>query len=212
MINKERIPRILLASRSPRRSELLARDGLAFDIEVPGVEEWDDPDAEPRALVLGNAALKGDAVALAHPNRLVMSADTTVAIDGTLLAKPADMEDARRMLRMLSGRAHVVYTAVVLQMRSRNFRIERCEESRVVFRPLDDESITRYFEMVNPMDKAGAYGIQEGREIIIDRFEGSLTNIMGLPMEAVREMLEQLDGHGILKGDCELTTGLPAGV
>ena len=199
------MPRILLASRSPRRSELLARDGLAFDIEVPGVEEWDEPGADPRTLVLHNAALKGDAAAALYPERLVMSADTTVAVDEVLLAKPADMEDARRMLRMLSGRAHVVYTAVILQIRAQKVRIERCEESRVVFRKLDEESITRYFYMVNPLDKAGAYGIQEGRE-------GSLTNIMGLPMEAVREMLEQLAGSGSLKKDCELTSGLHAGV
>ena len=197
-----RIPRILLASRSPRRSELLARDGIAFDIEVPDVEEWDEPGADPRTLVLHNAAKKGDAAAEAHPDRLVLSSDTTVAIDGVLLAKPVDMDDARRMLHVLSGRSHVVYTAVVLQMRSRSVRLERCEESRVVFRKLDDAAITRYFSMVNPLDKAGAYGIQEGREIIIDHFEGSLTNIMGLPMEAVREMLEQLASSGILNGEC----------
>jgi septum formation protein len=198
MTDTSRFPRILLASRSPRRSELLARDGLAFDVEVPSVEEWDDPDADPRTLVIANAAAKGDEAALAHPDRLVLSSDTTVAIGGTLLAKPADMDDARRMLKVLSGKAHTVYTAVILQMRDRGIRMERCEESRVVFRTLDDEAITRYFTMVNPLDKAGAYGIQEGREIIIDHFEGSLTNIMGLPMEAVREMLEQLAGSGIL--------------
>jgi septum formation protein len=197
-----RIPRILLASRSPRRSELLARDGFAFDIEVPQVEEWDDPNADPRTLVLRNAALKGDAAAAAHPDRLVLSSDTTVAVDGTLLAKPADMTDARRMLRMLSGRAHTVYTAVVIQMRAAKVRVERCEESRVVFRTLAEDAITRYFTMVNPLDKAGAYGIQEGREIIIDHFEGSLTNIMGLPMEAVREILEQLARSDALTGEC----------
>ena len=192
------LPRILLASRSPRRSELLARDGIAFDVEVPDVEEWDVPDADPRHLVLKNAALKGDAAAEVHPGRLVLSSDTTVAVDGTLLAKPVDMDDARRMLKMLSGRAHTVYTAVILQMRSRGIRLERCEESRVYFRTLDDAAITRYFSIVNPLDKAGAYGIQEGREIIIDHYEGSLSNIMGLPMEAVREMLEQLAEKGTL--------------
>lgn len=202
MKDVSRFPKILLASRSPRRSELLAREGLAFDVEVPDVEEWDEADADPRELVLKNAALKGDAVAERHPDRLVLSSDTTVAIGGTLLAKPADMEDARRMLKMLSGRAHTVYTSVLLQMRSRGLRYERCEESRVYFRELDDDAITRYFAVVNPLDKAGAYGIQEGREIIIDHYEGSLSNIMGLPMEAVREMLEQVDESGILNGDC----------
>lgn len=207
MTDTSRFPRILLASRSPRRSELLARDGLAFDVEVPSVEEWDDPAADPRTLVIANAAAKGDAAAMAHPDRLVLSSDTTVAIEGTLLAKPVDMDDARRMLKVLSGKAHTVYTAVIIQMRSKGVRIERCEESRVVFRQLDDEMITRYFTMVNPLDKAGAYGIQEGREIIIDHFEGSLTNIMGLPMEAVREMLEQLAGSGILTRECAQPVG-----
>ncbi|MFA5257401.1 MAG: nucleoside triphosphate pyrophosphatase [Opitutales bacterium] len=191
-MNTDFLPRILLASRSPRRSELLARDGIAFDIDVPIVDEWEASDADPRELVLHNAARKGDAAAAAHPGRLVLSADTTVALDGELLGKPADMAEARRMLARLSGRAHAVFTAVLLQRRSDGIRIERCEESRVVFRTLDEAALTRYFDIVNPLDKAGAYGIQEGREIIIDHFEGSLTNIMGLPMEALHEMLEQL--------------------
>ena len=195
------LPRILLASRSPRRSELLARDGLAFDIEVPAVDEFDDPSADPATLVMKNAALKGDAISSKHPGRLVMSADTTVALGDTLLGKPVDMADARRMLKMLSGRAHTVYTAVVLQWRDENIRAERCVESRVFFRELSDEAITRYFSIVNPLDKAGAYGIQEGREIIIDHYDGSLTNIMGLPMEAVREMLEQV-ARKVLKISC----------
>lgn len=207
MTDYSTLPRILLASRSPRRSELLARDGIPFDVDVPDVEEWDVPDADPRHLVLKNAGMKGDVAAEKHPDRLVLSSDTTVAIDGTLLAKPVDMDDARRMLKTLSGRAHTVYTAVVMQLRSKDVRIERCEESRVVFRELDDEAISRYFSMVNPLDKAGAYGIQEGREIIIDHYEGSLSNIMGLPMEAVREMLEQLAAQGILKGECVPVAG-----
>ncbi len=191
-MNRDLLPRILLASRSPRRSELLAREGLAFDIEVPDVEEWEKIDADPRELVLHNAAIKGDAIAQKHPGRLVLSSDTTVAIDGHLLGKPEDLAHARAMLKRLSGRAHNVYTSVLLQWRERDVRMERCVESRVVFRTLSDDDITRYFSIVNPLDKAGSYGIQEGREIIIDHFEGSLTNIMGLPMEAVREMLEQL--------------------
>ncbi len=193
------LPKILLASRSPRRSELLAREGLAFDIVVPEVEEKEDGHADPRAMVLHNAALKGDAVAALHPDRLVLSSDTTVAIDGTVLAKPADLADARRMLRLLSGREHLVYTAVLLQCRAAAFRLERCVESRVKFRALTEEAITRYFGVVNPLDKAGAYGIQEGREIIIESYEGSLTNIMGLPMEALREMLELAARACILK-------------
>jgi len=198
-MNMDELPRILLASRSPRRSELLARDGIAFDIEVPDVDEWEAADADPRELVLHNAARKGDAAAAAHPERLVLSSDTTVSVDGELLGKPVDMAEARRMLARLSGRAHNVFTAVLLQRRSDGLRIERCEESRVVFRTLDDAAITRYFGIVNPLDKAGAYGIQEGREIIIDHFEGSLSNIMGLPMEALREMLEQLAARDGLK-------------
>jgi septum formation protein len=197
-----RLPRILLASRSPRRSELLARDSISFDIAVPDVEEWDDPSADPATLVTKNAGLKGDAVAQMNTERLVMSADTTVALGSTLLSKPADMADARRMLMLLSGKSHTVFTAVVLQMRCKNLRLLRCVESRVYFHNLTSDAVTRYFSMVNPLDKAGAYGIQEGREIIIDHYEGSLTNIMGLPMEAVREMLEQVDRNDILKMDC----------
>ena len=199
MTDLSSLPRLLLASRSPRRSELLARDALAFDIEVPDVEEKEDGHDNPSAMVLHNARLKGDAVAARRPDRLVLSSDTTVAIDNTVLAKPADMEDARRMLRLLSGRTHVVYTAVVLQQRSSGLLLERVEESRVTFLPLTEEVITRYFGIVNPLDKAGAYGIQEGRSLIIDSFEGSLSNIMGLPMEALREMLEQVARGNALK-------------
>jgi len=195
-MNKIDLPRILLASRSPRRSELLAREGLAFDVDVPEVDEWEDEGADPRELVLHNAARKGDAAAALHPDRLVLSSDTTVALDGQLLGKPVNMDEARRMLARLSGKAHNVYTSVLLQMRSKGIRMERCVESRVVFQKLDAQVIDRYFQIVNPLDKAGSYGIQEGKELIIDHFEGSLSNIMGLPMEALREMLEQLAAKG----------------
>jgi septum formation protein len=140
--------------------------------------------------VLHNARLKGDAVATRHPDRPVLSADTTVALDGHVLNKPVDMADARRMLRQLAGRTHTVYTAVALQQRSTGWLREACEESRVTFRPLDDAVIDRYFAIVNPLDKAGAYGIQEGRDLIIECWDGSLTNIMGLPVDTVRAMLE----------------------
>jgi len=181
---------LILASASPRRSQLMREAGHAFDVLVAQAEEWDDPAADPRELVLHNARLKGDAIAALHPGRPVLSADTTVALEGHVLNKPADMADARRMLLRLAGRKHTVYTAVVLQHRAAAYIQEACVESRVAFRPLDDAAIDRYFTIVNPLDKAGAYGIQEGREIIIDHFEGSLSNIMGLPMDTVREMFE----------------------
>lgn len=184
------LPPILLASASPRRALLLREAGIAFDVLAAHADEWEDPAADPRALVLHNAHLKGAAIAREHPGRVVLSADTTVALDGHVLNKPVDMADARRMLRQLAGRTHTVFTAVVVQHLASGQILEDCVESRVTFRPLDDAAIGRYFAIVNPLDKAGAYGIQEGRELIIDHYEGPLDNIMGLPVVAVCRMLE----------------------
>ena len=191
------LPRIILASASPRRSQLLREAGVRFDVVAANADEWDDPAADPRQLVLHNARLKGGAVSVLYPAEAVLSADTTVALEGHVLNKPVDMCDARRMLRMLSGRTHTVYTAVVLQQRSSGYLREDCIESRVTFRLLDDDCIDRYFVVVDPLDKAGAYGIQEGRELIIEQWEGPLDNIMGLPVHAVIEMLEHFAGSAV---------------
>lgn len=180
-----------LASASPRRAQLLGELGLRFVVEPTHVPEDEDPAAPPEALVKANALSKARALARLRPTALILGCDTTVSLDNKNLNKPADMAEARVMLRCLSGRMHTVYTGVCLIDGQTGDTVVEAVTSRVFFRPLDEAVITRYFAVVNPLDKAGAYGIQEGRELIIDHWEGSLANIMGLPVERLAEMLAQ---------------------
>jgi septum formation protein len=189
------VPALILASASPRRRGLLASLGLPFAIVPAEVDEHEAHDADPRALVAHNAALKADWVARRHPDSLVLGADTTVFIDGTVLNKPAGLGDARRMLRLLSGRAHTVFTGLAWRRAATRLREDVGVESIVVFRKLDEASIDRYVAAVHTLDKAGGYGIQDHGDWIVERWEGSLTNIVGLPLEAVRETLTR---HGLL--------------
>jgi septum formation protein len=183
--------RFILASASPRRRELLGQLGLPFDVIVADVTEHEAEDADPRTMVAHNAALKADWVASRHPDAFVLGADTTVFIDGVVLNKPRDLEDARRMLKQLAGRAHTVFTGVALRQVCSNLRVDHGVTSQVIFRAFDDTVIDAYFRVVNPLDKAGAYGIQDGRELIVERWEGSFSNIMGLPMELTKQILTE---------------------
>lgn len=173
----------ILASASPRRRQLLGELGLEFDVVTADVEEWEATDADPAALVAHNARLKAEKISGQHPNSRVIGSDTTVALDGHVLNKPADLAEARAMLRRLSGRSHEVFTAVCILQQQPVYECEFVERSQVQFNPLDDALIERYIQLVNPLDKAGAYGIQEHRELIIAGWEGSLSNVMGLPIE-----------------------------
>ena len=122
----------------------------------------------------------------------MLGSDTTVAWDAHVLSKPVDLADARRMLHMLSGRTHTVYTAVSLYWKAGGLAHTFVERSDVRFQQLDDARIDQYFARVNPLDKAGAYGIQEGRELIIEHVEGSVENVMGLPIQALEQSLREL--------------------
>jgi len=184
---------LILASGSPRRKLLLEEQSVAFRIVTADIEEENHHD-EPVHLVKTNALLKADWVAERNPEAWVLGSDTTVSVDDEILNKPVDLADARRMLLKLGGRAHEVYTGVALVNREQGVSEVLVVRSRVVFKPLDDATIDGYFKVVNPLDKAGAYGIQEGKEIIIDHFEGSFSNIMGLPVD---ETLELLSKYGV---------------
>ena len=184
-------PRLILASASPRRRELLAQLGLRFDIVSADVVEHEDPATEPHAMVTHNAALKADWVSRRHPEAFVLGADTTVFIGDTVLNKPRDLADARAMLRRLAGRTHQVFTGIALRRQQDGLRIDRGVTSSVTFRQFDDAVIDAYFKIANPLDKAGAYGIQEGGELIVAGWEGSFTNIIGLPIEETKQILTQ---------------------
>ena len=183
---------LILASASPRRTELLAAAGIPHRVVVAAVTEHEDPSTDPREMVLHNAHLKAAAVADLHPASLVLGADTTVALGDQALNKPADLAEARAMLRRLSGREHTVHTGVCLILRSEGLDESHCVTAHVRFRELSDADIERYVKIVNTLDKAGAYGIQEGREIIIESYEEPISTIMGLPVEFVTCRLERL--------------------
>lgn len=183
---------LILASASPRRTELLAAAGIPHRVVVAAVTEHEDPAMDPREMVLRNAHLKAAAVADRHPGALVLGADTTVALDGEALNKPADLAEARAMLRRLSGREHTVHTGVSLILRAERIDESHCLTANVRFRKLADADIELYLKIVNVLDKAGAYGIQNGREIIIESFQPPMSTIMGLPVEFVESRLREL--------------------
>ena len=182
---------LILASQSPRRRDLLQREGVEFRVETLPCEELVDPTLPPEELCARNAALKAGAVAAQHPGDTVVGADTLVFIDGHPLGKPSDEADAARMLRELQGRTHCVCTAVAVYMpggERRDFAVK----SYVRFRRMSAEDIRRYLSEVYVLDKAGAYAMQEKSELIVESVEGDVDNVIGLP---VRQLLEVLRGR-----------------
>lgn len=194
---------LLLASNSPRRRELLAAAGFKFVTVDPQVAEAFDVDLTARELTTLNAIRKGTSVARTHPDKVILAADTLVELEGEIIGKPADRDDAVEMLRRLSGRRHDVYSAVFISgpVRPRHGESVRCrtrstsfyEISRVYFQRLSDSAIRAYIEKVNPLDKAGAYAAQDDCGQVIWRIEGSYTNVVGLPMEKTITALARFD-------------------
>lgn len=183
--------RLILASASPRRRELLSQLGIPFDVVVSDVTEHEDPDTDPRVMVAHNAALKADWVAGLHPDAVVLGADTTVFLESKAINKPADLAEAKAMLRRLSGREHTVYTGVAVRRLSSGLKIDRGVSSQVQFKAIGDDVIEAYIKVVNTLDKAGAYSIQDRTDMIVAGYKGSFTNIMGLPMELTKQILTQ---------------------
>ena len=181
--------RLILASASPRRRELLAQIGVAFDVVVAEVTEHEETSTDPRVMVAHNAALKADWVAARHPEAFVLGADTTVFVDDHALNKPRDGADARAMLRRLSGRGHTVFTGLAVRRQCDGLRIDEGVASEVTFKRLDEATIEAYLARVHTLDKAGGYAIQEAAELIIEGYAGSLTNIVGLPVETTKQIL-----------------------
>ena len=178
---------VILASASPRRSALLKEAGPAFaDMRIltSHVEEGSDP--------LENAMLKADAVAQMNPRALVIGADTVIRFEGKTIGKPADLADAKRILAMLSGRTHDVATGVCVRCVEADILVRFEDITHVTFRTLTPAIIDKYVRDVNVLDKAGAYAIQEHGEDIIESIDGSLTNVIGLPVERLKETFEYL--------------------
>jgi septum formation protein len=183
------VPRLVLASGSPRRRHLLKKAGYDFEVVPPPGEEVAHGWFTIRELTICNATRKALRVAETLPEAVVLAADTLVTIDGQVLGKPADIEDAVRILRRLSGRTHEVWTAVFIRDTARGKARSFHEISRVHFRELSERAVRDYLAKVNPLDKAGAYAAQGHGTEIIERIEGSYSNVVGLPMEETRRAL-----------------------
>jgi septum formation protein len=185
--------RLVLASASPRRRELLTQAGYIFEVRPPHVIEDLRPEEDAIAYVVRLARDKAQAVftAINDPDAIVLGADTTVTLDGHILAKPEDAVDAARMLRMLSGRTHRVITGVAIAT-AKGVEVA-AEVTGVQFRTLSDEEIAAYVATGEPTDKAGAYGIQGLAAKWIPRVEGCYFNVVGLPLALVATMLEQAE-------------------
>ncbi len=182
--------RVILASQSPRRRELLSLVGIDHEVQPADIDETPWPDEAPVPHTERLARGKAQVIAARAPEALVIAADTIVVIDGAILGKPADIPDARAMLRRLSGRTHEVCTAMAVAQGER-------VESAVVrvpvrFRALDDETIARYVNTGEPMDKAGAYGIQGYGATIVEHIEGDYFAVMGLSLVTIVQLAERM--------------------
>ncbi len=191
---------LILASMSPRRAELLRVAGIPHEV-VPAIGAESEPAAAARGLEPADyarrlARVKAAAVAEAHPGRLVLGADTVVVLDGEVLEKPVDTAEAESMLRRLSGREHVVITAVSLLGGPARPEWIGHEETRVAFLDLDEAAIGRYAASGEPADKAGAYGIQGLGALMVRRIEGCYFNVMGLPLALLGRALREVLGGG----------------
>ncbi len=181
---------LLVASRSPRRHEILERVGVPFQVVTREVEEHLDPDLDPKALVTALAFEKALGVARENPSRIVLAADTIV-YDGRMLGKPKNIAEAREMLRSLRGRAHRVYTGFALLRLVDNRKVVEVVETTVHFSRFSDELLERYLATGEYADKAGGYGIQGYGALLVEGIEGDYFNVMGLPIRQVGLCLER---------------------
>jgi len=189
--------RLILASASPRRRELLSRAGLDVEVRPSSIEEVLQPGESPEDFACRAAEEKTLAVAATAPrDTLVLGADTVVVADSELLGKPADRDDAARMLRRLSGATHRVITGVCLVSAPDRIEAVRCETTLVTFCQLDEEEINDYLASGEPFDKAGAYGIQGLASRFVTRIEGCYFNVVGLPVALVYDMLKPFMNRG----------------
>ena len=194
--------RLILASSSPRRRELLENAGFEFDVTPSTMPEEPIPGEPPEAFVRRLATAKALQVAAsAPPGSLVLGADTAVVVDAEILGKPTDAEDAARMLRLLSGRSHRVLTGVCVVEAPRRLHAVEHSSTEVWFRALDNAEIADYVASGEPQDKAGAYAIQGLASRFVTRLDGSYSNVVGLPVSLVDQLLKPFlrrtgDGRG----------------
>jgi len=191
-LNQTGLPKLILASASPRRSELLRQMGVLFAVVKASVPEVAPEHLSPLETAEINACRKARATARKHPDSLVLGADTVVSMGTEVFGKPVDVADSERMLVKLQGRTHLVVTGVcLLQLRPYRQRLFGVSTA-VTFRKLHIGQIRRYLSKINPFDKAGSYAIQDEGDMIVKSYKGSLSNVVGLPVERLREELERM--------------------
>lgn len=185
-----KLPPLILASASPRRVELLVQIVAVFDVVPSDATELADTHLSPYELCQLNAHRKARAIAKKFPDALVLGADTLVFIEREILGKPATLAEAQQMIARLQGRTHQVITGVsLIHLRAHRERIFAVSTD-VRFRPLTAAQMRNYLSRMNPLDKAGAYAIQEHGELIIEEISGSYSNVVGLPVERLKEEIE----------------------
>lgn len=182
---------LILASASPRRRRLLLEHGYNFRVAPAEVVEIMPAHLSPGEITLFNARAKAHAIARNQPRAIVLGVDTVVAFEGEVLGKPANMEAAFAMVKRLRGRTHDVYSGVWLRHEGSGRERGFIDVTRVQFRPLTDAQLRAYLARIGPLDKAGAYAAQEDRGELIESIEGSFTNVIGLPMEALARALKE---------------------
>jgi septum formation protein len=191
---KFELPKLVLASGSPRRSEILTSVGWDFEKIVADVDETEFPGENPSNYVQRLAQAKAEAVAKDHPNKIVLGADTTVVLDNQIIGKPIDFDEARRMLKILSGRTHEVLTGVAVVNEG---KIELgLQRTKVKFATLNNEEIEFLVEFGEPLDKAGAYAVQAQAALFIEGIEGDYWNVVGLPINLVYQLVGKFVGKG----------------
>jgi septum formation protein len=183
-------PRIILASQSPRRRDLLTLIGIAHEVRPADVDETEHANEDPSHYVERLAREKAQTIAHAAPDAITIGSDTTVVVDGAILSKPLDEDDAARMLTLLSGRTHTVLTAVAVVRGTRV--VSGVESVDVTFRALSASEIRAYIATREPMDKAGAYGIQGYGATIVERIDGDYFAVMGLALGRLVRLLREV--------------------
>ena len=183
--------KFILASSSPRRRELLASIGMNFEVVPSNVPEEHQPGEAPEEYVARLSREKASAIAAKHRHNWVIAADTTVLLGDELLEKPVDRRDAERMLATIAGKTHIVYTGVTIEHAATNYRETRVAESEVRMLPLSPDDIAWYVATGEPLDKAGAYAVQGIGAMFIESIHGSYTNVVGLPLALLFQMLRR---------------------
>ena len=193
-----KLPKLILASASPRRAEILTAVGWKFEKQTADIDETELPGEKPEDYVRRLAREKAVAVAEKYTDALVLGADTIVVIEDKIVGKPKDFADARRMLKMLSGRWHEVLTGVALvKITAGNLQIKvEMQRTRVKFAELSEAEIEFLIELGEPLDKAGAYAVQAQAALFIERIEGDYWNVVGLPVSLVYELVFSKNSNG----------------